>query len=77
MSQWPTFKDMMTDSEFLFGVHKAIGYLVDQGVTVYHYILTHKGQFSITQLNGVPETVGSIKFLGVQYIDRGENKKKT
>ena len=58
MANVQSLVDMMTDSEFLFGVHKKIGYLVHQGVTVYHYILTHRGQFSITQLNGVPETVG-------------------
>jgi len=58
MANVQSLVDMMTDSEFLFGVHKKIGYLVHQGVTVYHYILTHRGQFSITQLNGVPETHG-------------------
>ena len=59
MANVQSLVDMMTDSEFLFGVHKKIGYLVDQGITVYHYILTHRGQFSITQLDGVPETVGN------------------
>ena len=57
MANVQSLVDMMTDSEFLFGVHKKIGYLVDQGITVYHYVLTHRGQFSITQLYGVPETV--------------------
>ena len=63
MANVQSLVDMMTDSEFLFGVHKKIGYLVDQGITVYHYVLTHRGQFSITQLYGVPETV--LPFLTI------------
>ena len=57
MANVQSLVDMMTDSEFLFGVHKKIGFLVNQNITVYQYVLTHRGQFSITQLNGVPETV--------------------
>ena len=34
--------DMMTDSEMLYGVDKTMGYLLEQGVTVYQYILTHR-----------------------------------
>ena len=45
--------DIMTDSSMLFGVHKKIGYLLDHGMTVYQYMLTHTGQFSIAQLNTV------------------------
>jgi len=58
MANVQSLVDMMTDSEFLFGVHKKIGFLVNQNITVYQYVLTHRGQFSITQLNGVPETHG-------------------
>ena len=68
MANIQSLVDMMTDSEFLFGVHKKIGYLVDQGITVYHYILTHRGQFSITQLNGVPETVDINTFLILTFL---------
>ena len=68
MANIQSLVDMMTDSEFLFGVHKKIGYLVHQGVTVYHYILTHRGQFSITQLNGVPETVDINTFLILTFL---------
>ena len=54
--------DMMTDSSMLYGAHKKIGYLLDQGVTVYQYMLTHRGQFSIAQLHTMlldvkPQTV--------------------
>ena len=52
--------DMMTDSSFLYGVHKKIGYLLRQNVTVYQYVLTHRGEFSITQMNGPSETVGNV-----------------
>ena len=34
--------NMMTDSEMLYGVDKTVGYLMEQGVTVYQYILTHR-----------------------------------
>ena len=52
--------DMMTDSSFLYGVHKKIGYLLRQNVTVFQYVLTHRGEFSITQMNGPSETVGNV-----------------
>jgi len=55
--------DMMTDSSMLYGAHKKIGYLLDQGVTVYQYMLTHRGQYSIAELkfsllDGIPLTHG-------------------
>ena len=49
--------DMFTDSTFLFGVFKTVNYLVQQGVGVHQYMLTHRGQFSFTQLFGIPDTV--------------------
>ena len=64
MSNIQSLIDMMTDSSMLYGVHKTIGYLLEEGMTVYQYILTHKGQFSIAQLStmlldGVPQTVNT------------------
>merc|ERR1711962_411141 len=56
--QLQSLVDMMTDSSFLYGVHKKIGYLLRQNVTVYQYVLTHRGGFSITQMNGPSETHG-------------------
>merc|ERR1719450_462592 len=41
----------MTDSSMLYGVHKTIGYLLEEGMIVYQYMLTHKGEFSIAQLS--------------------------
>merc|ERR1711963_196190 len=34
--------DMMTDAYFLFGTHKSIGYMQNQNMTVYQYILSHE-----------------------------------
>merc|ERR1712130_262996 len=51
MSNIQSLIDMMTDSSMLYGVHKTIGYLLEEGMTVYEYMLTHKGQFSIAQLS--------------------------
>lgn len=48
--------DMMTDSEMLYGVHKTIHYLKLHNMTVFQYILTHRGEYSITQ-RYTPETV--------------------
>ena len=55
--------NMFTDSSFLFGVYKTVNYLVEQGVGVHQYMLTHKGQFSFTQLFGIPDTVSRVKGL--------------
>ena len=48
--------DMLTDSFMLYGVQKTIGYLQMHGMTVFQYILTHRGEFSVTQAY-TPETV--------------------
>ena len=45
--------DMYTDSTFLYGTHKTIAQLVKHGVTVYHYIFTYEGEFSVTQVFGL------------------------
>ena len=70
MSNIQSLIDMMTDSSMLYGVHKTIGYLLEEGMTVYQYVLTHKGQFSIAQLStmlldGAPHTVTTAIAISV------------
>ena len=72
MSNIQSLIDMMTDSEMLYGVHKTIGYLLEEGMTVYQYMLTHKGQFSLAQLtmmllDGIPQTVLPFEILTSKY----------
>jgi len=50
--------DMHTDSGFLHGTYKTVQILLDHGVSVHQYLLTHVGQYSYTQLYGIPEPVG-------------------
>jgi hypothetical protein len=50
--------DMFTDSGFLYGVYKTVRHLVAAGVPVHQYLLTHRGQYSLTQLFA-PGTVRS------------------
>ena len=54
--------DMHTDSGFLHGTYKTVQILLDHGVSVHQYLLTHVGQYSYTQLYGIPEPV-SKRFL--------------
>ena len=49
--------DMYTDSGFLFGVNKTAERLLQHGATVYQYILTHQGAFSITEFWGLQDPV--------------------
>ena len=49
--------DMHTDSGFLHGTYKTVQMLLEQGVSVHQYLLTHVGQYSYTQLYGIPEPV--------------------
>ena len=49
--------DMMTDSIFLYGTHRTIFHLVTQGIDVFQYILTYQGQYSFTNVFGLP-TIG-------------------
>ena len=61
--------DMYTDSGFLYGVHKTTGYLLAHGVTVYQYLLTHRGEHSFTQLYGLPDTVGhASRYRGIIHF---------
>ena len=48
--------DMFTDSGFLYGTYKTINYLMKNGVTVYQYILSYEGEFSFSEIYGVPPT---------------------
>ena len=46
--------DMFTDSGFLYGTYKTINYLIEKGVPVYQYILSYEGEFSFSEIYGVP-----------------------
>jgi carboxylesterase type B len=46
--------DMFTDASFQYGTHLTINHLVDQNVTLYQYLLTYQGQYSISPLFDVP-----------------------
>ena len=45
---------MCTDCDFLYGTYKTIKYFLEHEMTVFPYILTHRGTFSFSQRNGVP-----------------------
>ena len=50
--------DMFTDAGFLYGTRKTIDYFLAQNMTVYEYILTYQGEFSLSEVFGVsPEGV--------------------
>ena len=59
--------DMFTDAGQLYGTYKMINYLVKHGVTVYEYILTYEGAYSLTQLFGV-DSVGVCHADDLFYI---------
>ena len=50
--------DMHTDAGFLHGAAKTVQLMMQQGVSVHQYILTHIGQYSYTQLYGIQDPVG-------------------
>jgi len=50
--------DMHTDAGFLYGTYKTVRLLMQWGVRVHRYILTHIGQYSYTQLYGIQDPVG-------------------
>ena len=54
--------DMYTDSGFRHGIYRMINQLVEQGVSVFSWILTHQGEHSNTDLFGLPP-------LGVCHSD--------
>merc|ERR1712066_8661 len=54
--------DMYTDSGFRHGTYRMINQLVEQGVSVYAWILTHQGEHTTTDLYGLPP-------LGVCHSD--------
>ena len=41
---------MFTDASFQYGTHQTINHLVDQNVTVYQYLFTYQGKYSISPL---------------------------
>merc|ERR1712037_102577 len=45
MSNIQSLVDMMTDSSMLYGVHKTIGYLLEEGMTVYQYVPPTRDSF--------------------------------
>ena len=53
--------DLFTDAGVLYGNYKTIKYLLKHNVTVYQYILTYEGQFSVTQLYGL-DPIGKYSF---------------
>ena len=50
--------DMFTDASFQYCAHETINYFVQWGMTVYQYILTHRGAYSLSNLFGVPAGTG-------------------
>ena len=58
---------MFTDASFLFGIHNGIRYLLKHGVTVYQYVLTYQGEYSLSNLFQVP-TVGVCHADDLLYI---------
>ena len=64
--------DMMTDATFLYGTHRTIKHMIEHGVTVYEYILTYQGSFSLTQVYGIdPIGVCHGDDLGYQWEPLG------
>ena len=59
--------DMFTDAAFLYGSYKTINHLVNNGVTVYQYILTYEGLFSWSQLHGI-EPMGVCHCDDLYYL---------
>ena len=45
--------DISTDAIFLYGTYKTAGFLIQNGVTVYQYILSYEGDFSFGNGYGV------------------------
>ena len=44
---------MITDASFHYGTNQTINQLVNQNVTLYQYLLTYQGQYSISPLFNV------------------------
>ena len=58
---------MFTDAGFLYGTYKTIQYLLEQGVTVYQYILTYRGEHSFSEAFGI-EPVGVCHADDLMYL---------
>jgi len=60
--------DMFTDAGFLYGLHKTSELMLSQGMKVFQYMLTHQGQYSFSQLFGIPEPVGVCHADDLLYL---------
>ena len=58
----PGITDMYTDAGFLYGTFKTINWLVNWNVKVFQYILKFQGNFSYSELFGIPP-------MGVSHAD--------
>ena len=47
--------DMFTDSSMLYGSFKTVNYFLEHEVSVYQYILTYVGDYSLTQFFGIEQ----------------------
>ena len=54
--------DMFTDTAFLYGHNRTINYFLKQDMTVFQYLLTYEGKYSVTNIYGVDP-------LGVCHAD--------
>ena len=62
--------DMFTDAGTLYGTHKTINHLVRNNVTVYQYILSHKGKYSFSQLWGGVDPIGNFSEINLVFLCR-------
>ena len=58
---------MMTDASFLFGIHNGIRYWQKYGVTVFQYLLTYQGEYSLSNAFGLP-TIGVCHGDDLKYL---------
>ena len=61
------FMDLITDSQFLYGTHKQVNYLLEQGVPTYQYLLTYAATNSLSTSLGYP-SFGVCHGDELQYI---------
>jgi len=60
--------DIFTDATFLYGLHRTSELMLSHGMTVFQYMLTHLGRYSLTQLFGIPEPVGVCHADDLLYL---------
>ena len=61
------FINLITDSNFLYGTHKQVNYLLEHGVPTYQYLLTYAATNSLTTSLGYP-SFGVCHGDDLQYI---------